>query len=102
METILIVILFTFIGWQLREYVARRHIKRIVDQVESSIDEQEDERIRIDIEKYNDMFLVYDQETGAFMAQGKDGQEISKRLAERYPHKIFAASEEDLSKVGLL
>lgn len=46
------------------------------------------------------MFLVYDAKTNDFLGQGNSHDEIIQTLKTRFPDKIFAISNENLSKIA--
>jgi len=76
------------IGWNARE----RHERRLFLQ---EIEEQQ-ESIRISVEKHNDCYYIYNDVTEEFLAQGKTRKEVEDALHKRFPGKIFAAREEHI------
>jgi hypothetical protein len=46
------------------------------------------------------MFLVYDAQTNDFLGQGSSHEEMVENLKKRFPDKIFAISQKNLSKIA--
>jgi hypothetical protein len=84
-------------GWQAHERMVRRNIRHAIHEFEEHINET---HIKIKIEKHNDMLFVYDFTTHAFMAQGKNRDEVEKQLEIKFPGKRFAAEPSDLLLLG--
>ena len=105
MEILLVLIIFGFgmgFGWNLREKVAEQKIKKVLQQLEDQVmDEEEETRIPVTIEMVGNQFMVYDMLSGQFMAQGNTWAEIEQRLTSRYPGKKFQATREDLEMMGI-
>lgn len=96
-------ILGFYSGWKSREQAATRRMNEIMDQVETSIEEQVRENvIKIEIEHHNGVYYVYNMEDKSFMAQGKDRKELESVLASKYPGKTFAASNSNLTEMGFI
>lgn len=88
-------------GWSVREQVAERKAKAIMDKIEKQIHEEEVENImKIKIEKHNDMLFVYDFHTNMFIVQAKDRPELEEKLDKLYPGKKFGATPDNLREVG--
>jgi hypothetical protein len=90
-----------FSGWKAREETAVRRMNEILGEVQASDDDFPDV-IKIVIEKYNNVYYVYDLENKFFMAQGNTRKELERVLAEKYPGKTFAASSSNLSEMGFV
>lgn len=58
--------------------------------------------INVDVEKHGEIFYLFDQKTGEFIAQGKDMQELKIRCDERYKTKIVVANTTTLERHGLV
>jgi hypothetical protein len=87
-------------GWKLRE----KYIKNSSKQSSlPSEDEKpdEDDLVRITIEEHNGVFYIYNKKDKTFMVQGKTKQEIEDALSSRFPGKRFAATLEELKKIGM-
>lgn len=89
-------------GWYARERQAERRINRMVQEVEEQIEQEEDSRVSIVIEKHNDMFYIYNKANMEFMGQGKTKEEVEKILIKRYPGKNFGATVSNLDDTGFL
>ena len=90
-----------FSGWKAREETAVRRMHEIMGEVQASDDELPDV-IKIVIEQHNGVYYVYDMDDKSFMAQGKDRKELEGVLASKYPGKMFAASNSNLSEMGFI
>lgn len=99
MENILIDISLTIsliiIGWYLREYAARRVVKRLLD--EHGIDpEMESENIVVCyMETHDDMIYLYGVSDDKFYAHAKTHEEMHETLDKLYPGKKFIVPDED-------
>jgi hypothetical protein len=51
--------------------------------------------IRITVTAVNDALLAHDAETGEFIAQGMDSQELILSALKRFPNKMFTIAIED-------
>ena len=98
----ILMIVFSFAaGWILREIVAVRRIKNMIDELEDMDDESDEpDQIRISIEKVDSTFFVYNLDDNSFMAQGKTRKELEEALKIRFPGVIFACPEANLKEVG--
>lgn len=87
-------------GWNTRETVARKQSERFFQRlVEREIEEQE-QLVRIKIEKHNGMLFAYHADNSLFIAQANDRKELEEKLCEQFPGKRFGCSEENLKEVG--
>ena len=98
----ILMIVFSFAaGWILREIVAVRRIKDMIDELEDMDDESnEPDQIRISIEKVDSTFFVYNMDDNSFMAQGNTRNELESALKSRFPGVVFACPEANLKEVG--
>lgn len=97
------VLVGAIVGWNLREAVAMHQVKTILNSLSTQQEEQseeDDNRIRISVEKHNGVFYVYGRDNNEFMAQGSNRQELEDALKERYPGKRFACDEKTLLELG--
>ncbi len=86
-------------GWQLRERMAERVVKKFLADIEGSEDLKHN-CINISIEKHNDTYYVYDKDNNSFMGQASTRVELEKVLGERFPGKRFMADGDNLKEVG--
>jgi hypothetical protein len=104
--TILFGMIFSiWFGWHMREVVARHKMQKLMELVEQMHDDEDelpDNYIRISIEKHEDKFFVYEQETSKFLALASSKEELDNSLRARFPGKMFAVKEENLIEVGFL
>lgn len=87
-------------GWHLREKVAEHKMHKMMETMEH-LQEEEDDRIPVKVERVDEQFMVYDEINGQFMAQGNTWSDIENRLIERFPGKRFRASIENLKEMGI-
>ena len=82
-----------FYGWSAHERFMR---KTMLNALVGFEEEFVANRIKIKIEKHNDMLYVYEYDSNTFMAQGKTKQELETQLQEKFPGKMFAATTDDI------
>lgn len=87
-------------GWKARERHAERVLSHLLE--ETVTEKEQDDYIRILIEKHNDTFYVYDEKTNKFLAQGSSKKELEDTLHSMFPGKRFGAKEQNLIEVGFL
>ena len=105
-ETLLLVIAGIWLGWKWREISAMRlHQKMRREQQESRIIELaeriQDSFVETTVERIGDMFYLHDADTGEFLAQGEDAEELSKNLRTRFPKKKFVMDKKSLNMIGI-
>lgn len=89
-------------GWQARERQAERVLKEFVGKMAEQEGEASEELTHIIIEKQDGILYVYNRDTMAFMAQGKNRDEVEAVLKERFPGQKFACAEKTLAELGFL
>jgi hypothetical protein len=89
-----------FTGWNLHKQYTKNGSQQPVLPDDDEKNEQED-LVRITIEEHHGVFYVYNKKDNTFMAQGKNRQEIEEVLSSRFPGKRFAATLEELQKLGV-
>jgi len=102
MEILLLVLAFfigTLHGWNLRE----RHAKKFIESLaEAAQEEQDDNVVRIFIERHNDQLFAYLKDNSRFIAQASTRDELEKKLNEVYPGKRFGVSHTNLLEIGFI
>jgi hypothetical protein len=87
-------------GWSMHASYVRYNNEKLAEML-TQIREVEDENlIRIIIEKHNDTFFVYSKEDSKFIAQANSKEELEDKLRELFPGKRFGASPENLKEIG--
>jgi len=105
MEHILYVLLvfavgFLF-GWNEREKWASKRVDALLNMYDKELEKHvEESRIDIRIEKYNDVYYVYDKDTNDFLAQATNRKDLEEALAARFSGKRFFADVDNLREVG--
>lgn len=90
-----------YAGWVARERAAIQRMDEVLSHVSENIQEHIKQNvIRINIEKHNDHYYVYNMDDNSFMGQGASRKELEKLLSDKYPGKSFAATDENLKEVG--
>ena len=93
-ETILIITLFLVMLYRLYK-----------SSQQSLLEEQDDEEtisaVLIKVEKYDDQIYFWDRDTGDFIIQGKDMNEIVEKCKKYFPERYFCIEEEDVEKYDL-
>lgn len=72
---------------------------RKLDQKE--ITENPIKTVEVEIEKYNDDYLVFDKKTKLFLAQGKDYISLHEILTKKFPNTAILVGTSNLENVGL-
>lgn len=85
------------IGWKYREITAFQAVRKYQQQLANAAMEK---TVFISVSKLEDQFLVHNQETGEFLAQGTTHEEIRSLLNKRYPDRVFVADPKNLREVG--
>jgi hypothetical protein len=111
--TVILWIIVTFIcgyivGWKYYEKLLDEDIEAFEEHqnslkyIDNETQEIHDAEIvvNITIEKHDKFYLVYNLDTNDFMAQGKNRKEVEAALVDRYPNKLFNATEENLAELG--
>ena len=104
MDYLIVALLSFYFGWLARQVVAIWRLHKFVSQAEEYIEEAEksDEKIiMVSIEKHNDQFLVYD-ENSKFLVQGINRKDIEDKLVSMFPGKNFGCKKENLKEVGFI
>lgn len=70
-------------------------------QEEELDDEQEISAVLIKVEKYQDQIYFWDRDTGDFIIQGKDMNEIVEKCGKYFPERYFCIEQEDVEKYDL-
>lgn len=68
--------------------------QRLTDEAVNKI--VDDIIIRVEIEKHGDIYYLFQENNGNFIAQGKNMDEIKAVCDERFPNKIVVADKEQL------
>ena len=74
---------------------------------QSLLEEQEDNdeetisAVLIKVEKYDDQIYFWDKETGDFLIQGRDMNEIVAKAKKYFPEQYFCIEQEDVEKYNL-
>jgi len=89
------------LGWNARERHAKEILKSLVQDIEEDTRKEDDENtIKIRIDKHNNCYYVYRMEDETFMAQGKTRNELEHSLMQLFPGKKFACNHDNLVEVG--
>jgi hypothetical protein len=67
-------------------------------------EEQEEEEISavlIEVQKYGDQIYFWDKETGDFIIQGRDMNDIVAKCKKYFPERYFCIEQEDIEKYNL-
>ena len=88
-------------GWYARERHSKRIVDNFMDKLDSIVQREVSENvIKINIEKNNGVFYIYNVENNEFMGQGSTRKEVEESLKERYPNKRFIADSNNLKEMG--
>lgn len=96
-EVIVSLFVGVLIGWFARERYAMHVIKAIIkDATEEAKESIRENIIDIIVEKHDEVIYVYEKHNGAFLAQGKNMDELTEILLKSHPGKIFNASPDHM------
>jgi len=99
LQIVLFVIIF-FLGWWGREWSAKRQVDAMLKEIaEEETAVVDGNKIRITVEKHDGCFYIYDR-SGTYLSHGESFDIVEAILKEKFPGKLFAASEEDLAKLN--
>ena len=87
-------------GWNTRETVAQHQNRKFFKKLVEQSKEEQEQLIRIKIEKHDGVLYAYQSEDSLFIAQANDRKELEEKLSQKYPGKRFGCSEENLKEVG--
>lgn len=97
---ILLAVVFFIIGWKAREYHAIRMMNVLINQAtEESMNEFKSKVIDIRVEEHDDQLFVYRKDDGSYLAHARGQDDLQMMLMEKFPGKLFNASQEDLQKL---
>jgi hypothetical protein len=97
---IVILVVGGVIGWKAREHMAMRFVANYQKMFEEAAMLETTNTVMIEVQREGDQFFIYNKETGEFLAQGINHEEISTVLGERFPSKRFTATPQNLKDVG--
>jgi hypothetical protein len=95
MELITVILLFL--------YMLHRLYKSSLQslQEEQEDDEETVSAVLIKVEKVGDQIYFWDRDTGDFIIQGKDMNEIVDKCKKYFPERYFCIEQEDIEKYNL-
>ena len=97
--TELFLCIFCFLlGWICREIRAYLWLRK--NSLLNEESQEDPNRIPIIIDIKDDIIFVYERDTLTYLAHGENHKVIEKMLMERFPGKIFSASEQDVMKLS--
>lgn len=83
-------------GWNAREAYAMRIVKQILKESQNQEAQEMESRTKMRLERNGDFIFAYRVEDNAFIAQGKDLEELDKAIVSRFPGKKFSVQEQNL------
>ena len=95
MELITIIILFLFMLHRLY----KSSLQSLQEEQED--DEEEVSAVLIKVEKYGDQIYFWDRDTGDFIIQGRDMNDIVEKCGKYFPERYFCIEQEDIEKYNL-
>lgn len=95
-ESLFFMFLGVVIGYIYLNYMLSRGIKELQQDneiVDRALKIWKDHMIPLQIEKVNDLFYAYNDETGVFVCQGADFNELQKNFKLRFPDNVSYIKE---------
>lgn len=87
-----------YLGWNLRERIAAIKVQQMMAEIEQ--DEEQEEVIKLTIEKDGNVLFAYHKDNSQFITQAADRAELEKKLAELFPGKKFGVTSKNLIEIG--
>jgi hypothetical protein len=98
---VLLAVVFFIIGWKAREYHAVRMMNILISRAtEESYNEFKSNMIDVRVEAHEDQLFVYRKDDGTYLAHADTKRDIEIMLMQKFPGKLFNASQEDLQKLN--
>lgn len=79
----------------------RNSSQSLKQELEQEQDDEEVLAILVEVQKYGDQIYFWDKDTGDFLVQGKDMDEIVSKCLKYFPDKYFCIEKEDAEKYNL-
>jgi hypothetical protein len=98
-------IIWFFVGWlvmkvaQLYLEAKNQVLAEELDQLQKRI---KNRFIQVNIEKHGEIFYLFEKETGNFIAQGANMEELKAHCDARFKDKVVFANDEELKTAGLV
>lgn len=89
-------------GWNTRERVAIIQSNKLLKQLSEEVEEQQENVIRIKIEKHEGVLYAYHYDNSLFIAQADCKEDLEKKLSEKFPGKTFGCSSDNLKDIGFV
>lgn len=88
-------------GWFVREAYAKRVVSNYLSELQEKVEEDNENSIRIKIEKHQDHLFVFEHDTDKFLGQAENVDELDKYLSKTYPGKRFLIKESEAEAIGV-
>lgn len=79
----------------------RNSSQSLQEEQEEFDDDEQVSAVLIEVQKYGDQIYFWDKETGDFIIQGKDMNEIVAKCKKYFPERYFCIEQEDVEKYNL-
>ena len=79
----------------------RNSYQALEQELEQEQDEEEVSTILVEVQKYGDQIYFWDKDTGDFIIQGRDMDEIVSKCMKYFPNRYFCIEKEDVEKYNL-
>lgn len=91
-DTIFWVVVFWLVIKIWQKYLIAKNII-LEEELKEMTDQMKNNFICVDIEKYNNVFYLYEKDTREFIAQGSNFEEVKQRCEARFKGKAVVADE---------
>lgn len=98
-------ITWSIVGWLvlriLQRYLEVKNalLKEELDQLEKKMKEK---FIHVNVEKHGEVFYLFEKDSGQFIAQGKDMEELKSHCDQRFRRSVVIGNTDELKSVGLM
>lgn len=88
-----------FFGWKLREAYAKYIVMKYYDELEKMAGQVKNDIVHVDVSQHGESFLVHNNKTGQFLAQGASFNDAVNNLYKAFPNKVFTANSDAIKSM---
>ena len=98
-------IIWVLVGWAIAK-IARLYLEARTQVLAEELDQLQkrikNRFIQVNIEKHGEVYYLFEKETGNFIAQGSNMDELKAHCDARFKNKVVFANDEELKSAGLI
>lgn len=98
-------IIWSLVGWlslkMLQRWLEARNevLREELSQLEKKLKEK---FIHVSVEKHGELYYLYEKDSGQFIAQGKNMDELKEHCDQRFRRSVIIGNTDELKSVGLM